>query len=77
MTEEMIKQLMSKYHPNALLSIPARRQDLTFTQLGIYYAGKRKTLNNHLAVNLKFYTEDKKYNELAYMYADENRVTIR
>jgi predicted HTH transcriptional regulator len=77
MTEEMINNLMSERHQNSLINVPARIQDLTFTQLGIYYAGKHKTLNNHFATNLKFYTEDKKYNELAYMFADENRVSIR
>jgi predicted HTH transcriptional regulator len=77
MTEEMIQRLMSKYYPNVLLTVPARRQDLTFTQLGIYYAGKHKTLNNHFADNLNFLTADKKYNELAYMFADENMVSIR
>ncbi|MDR1418426.1 MAG: putative DNA binding domain-containing protein [Endomicrobium sp.] len=77
LTEDVINSMMARRYRYCLISVPARRQDLTFTQLGIYYAGKHKTLNKHFASNFNFYTEDKKYNELAYMFADENRVSIR
>ncbi|MDR2395521.1 MAG: putative DNA binding domain-containing protein [Endomicrobium sp.] len=77
MTEEMINKLMSKRHPMSLENIPARMQDLTFEQLKIYYAEKGKQLNEHFAENLKLLTANAKYNQIAYMFADKNRISIR
>ncbi|AKL98286.1 RNA-binding domain-containing protein [Endomicrobium proavitum] len=76
MTEEMIHKLMMKRHPISLRNLPSRNQELTFTQLAIYYAGKNKTLNKNFAKTLDFYTDDKEYNQVAYLFADENRVSI-
>jgi predicted HTH transcriptional regulator len=76
MTEEMIERLFATRKPISLANIIARRQDLTFTQLKIYYAGKHKELNSRFAENLNFKTGDE-YNQIAYMFADENRVSIR
>jgi predicted HTH transcriptional regulator len=77
MTEEMIEQLLSKRLPVSIANIPARNQNLKFTQLEIYYRGKDKQLNKHFANNLKFLTSDGKFNEIAYLFADENRISIR
>jgi predicted HTH transcriptional regulator len=77
MTEEMIDRLMEARHPLSLANKVARAQDLKFSQLKIYYEGKDKPLNKHFAQNLGFLMKDDKYNEIAYMFADENRVSIR
>jgi predicted HTH transcriptional regulator len=77
MTEEMIEQLLSKRLPVTIANLPARRQDLTFAHLKIYYEEKRKSLNSHFADNLSFYTPDKQYNQIAYLFADENRFSFR
>jgi predicted HTH transcriptional regulator len=77
MTEEMIEQLLSKRLPVSIATLPARRQDLTFAHLKIYYEEKRKRLNNRFADNLSFYTPDRHYNQVAYLFADENRFSFR
>ena len=77
MPEEMIEDLMLRRHPISLRNLPSSNQDLTFTQLGIYYAGKNKMLNKNFAKTLDFLTPDGKYNKVANMFADENRVSIR
>ncbi|MDR1695053.1 MAG: putative DNA binding domain-containing protein, partial [Endomicrobium sp.] len=77
MTEEMIEGLMAKRHPISLKNLQSGVQDLTFAQLKIYYAEKGKELNEHFAKNLDFLTPEGKYNQLANMFADKNRVSIR
>ena len=77
MTEEMIEQLLSKRIPVSIANLPARHSDLTFAQLKIYYEEKRKPLNTRFANNLSFYTPDKQYNQVAYLFADENRFSFR
>jgi predicted HTH transcriptional regulator len=77
MTEEMIESLMSKRHPISLRNMASSVQDLKFAQLKIYYAEKDKELNEHFATNLGFRTSDGKYNQVAALFADENRFSIR
>jgi predicted HTH transcriptional regulator len=77
MTEEMIESLMAKRHPISLKNLQSSVQDLTFAQFKIYYAEKGKELNEHFARNLNFLTPEDKYNQLANMFADKNRVSIR
>ncbi|MCL2144379.1 MAG: putative DNA binding domain-containing protein [Endomicrobia bacterium] len=77
MPEEMIAKLMAKRHPISLRNLPSSVQDLKFAQLKIYYAEKGKELNEHFATNLKFRTPYGKYNQIAYLFADENRFSIR
>ena len=77
MSEEMIEQLLSKRLPLSIANLPARYQDLTFARLKIYYEEKRKHLNARFADNLSFYTSDKQYNQVAYLFADENRFSFR
>jgi ATP-dependent DNA helicase RecG len=76
MTEEMIEQLLAARYPISLANIISRKQDLTFTQLKIYYAGKHKELNSRFAENLNLKVGNK-YSKVAYLFADENRVSIR
>ena len=76
MTEEMIEQLLAARYPISLANIVSRKQDLTFTQLKIYYAGKHKELNSRFAENLNLKVGNK-FSQVAYLFADENRVSIR
>ncbi|MDR1522764.1 MAG: hypothetical protein LBS29_02220 [Endomicrobium sp.] len=73
----MVEDLMLKRHPISLINLPSSNQDLTFEQLKIYYAEKGKKLSDHFATNLYFRTPEGKYNQLANMFADKNRVFIR
>jgi len=77
MTEEHIQTVMQHSHRVSLLNIPARHQDLTFNQLKIFYEEKGKLLNANFAKTLDFLTIDGKYNQLAFMFADNNSTSIR
>ncbi|GBR77015.1 ATP-dependent DNA helicase [Candidatus Termititenax persephonae] len=77
MTEEQVESMMNKRRPVLLTTVPARDQDLTFKQLRIFYDEKGLNLNANFAKSLDFLTADGKYNQLAYMFADNNRVSIR
>ncbi|GHT52932.1 hypothetical protein AGMMS49982_14490 [Bacteroidia bacterium] len=77
MPEEMIKKMMTKQHPLVLVNNPSRHQDLTFNQLKIFYEGRGILLNSQFAKNLDFLTPDGKYNQLAYLFADENNMSVR
>jgi predicted HTH transcriptional regulator len=77
MTEEHIEQLMNRRQPAMLTVVASRHQDLTFNQLKIFYEGKGVLLNQHFAKTLDLTTPDGKFNQLAYLLADVNRVSVR
>ena len=63
MTQEMIYRLQRKSMRKSLTSIEAPEQELTFGELFIHYRRYNKMLDeNTFARNLKFLTEDGKYN---------------
>ena len=70
MPQRMIDDLFSRRTRNSIGKIRSTRQDLTFTQLRIYYDEKGKTLNQHFATNLELLTDEDKYNYFAYLMAD-------
>lgn len=77
MPEVMIEKLMASRRPVSLANMPSRHQDLTFNQLKIFYEGKGKILNNNFAQSLDFIMPNGKYNQLAFLFADENSYSIR
>ena len=77
MTEEHIEQLMNRRQPAALTSIVSRHQDLTFNQLKIFYEGRGILLNHQFAKTLDLLAPDGKFNFLAWLFADANRVSVR
>ncbi|MDR1243902.1 MAG: putative DNA binding domain-containing protein [Endomicrobium sp.] len=77
MTEDMINKLMSKRHHLSLANIVSRHQDLEFEQLKLYYGFKKKTLNDNFARTLDFLTNDKKYNQVANLFSDNNNISVR
>ncbi len=60
-----------------LKNIVSPRQDLTFSQLKIYYEGKGFNLNDKFESSLELYTPEGKYNYVAYLLADENSISIK
>lgn len=50
---------------------------MTFTQLKIYYEEKGISINTNFLKQLELYTEDNKYNYVAYLLADNNDISIR
>ena len=77
MPQEMIDRLLAKRHPLSLANMPSRRQDLEFEQLKLYYGLKKKPLNDNFAQTLDFLTADGKYNMVAYLFADNNNLSVR
>jgi predicted HTH transcriptional regulator len=78
MPQDMIDSLYSKRIPYTLKNVPSSNQHLTFTQLKIYYAGKGyDTDGEHFLRNLDLYTEDGKFNYLAYLMADNNGISVK
>ena len=77
LTPQMIESFFARRARNNIRVIEAPRQDLTFTQLKIYYEEHGKPLNEQFASTLEFYTPEKKYNILAYLFADQNGASIK
>ena len=77
MSNEMINNEVNKRTRNSLKNIVSPNQDLTFSQLKIYYEEKKKPLNDNFLKQLNLYTEDGKYNYIAYLLADENLVSLK
>lgn len=73
----MIDEHYSKRTHSNLRSIPSLRQDLTFSQLKIYYDERGLTLNDRFVNTLESVTADGKYNYVAYMLADKNGVSVK
>ena len=77
MTNSMIEKVFARRTRNTLSVITSPKQDLTFEQLKIYYQEHGKILNDQFASSLNFLTEEKKYNLNAYLFADQNDITIK
>lgn len=77
MTIEMIDDLYSRRTRNSLFKIQSPRQDLTFAQLKIYYEENGLRLNENFAKNLELLTDDGKYNYNAYLFADNNGLSMK
>ena len=77
MPYDMINNRANKKIRTSLRNIVSPKQDLTFSQLKIYYEEKGFNINNNFLKQLDFYTDDGKYNYNAYLLADNNNISIR
>ena len=77
MDEHLINKLFRERTKNSLKNIISPNQDLTFRDLKIYYAEKGFDVGENFEKQLDFYTLDGKYNYVAYLLAEENRVSIK
>lgn len=77
MTVRMIETLFAKRTRKSIAIIKAPYQDLKFEQLRIYYDALGKTLNEHFAAHLEFLNEDKVFNYVGYLLADNNTISIK
>ena len=78
MTQAMIDTLYSRRSLHTLHNVVSPNQHLTFEQLKIYYNEKGFSVgNDNFLRNLDLYTEDGKFNYLAYLMADNNGVSIK
>lgn len=76
MPSDMISSEFSKRTRNSLRNIVSPKQDLTFSQLKIYYEEKGFKINDNFLRQLNFYTEDNKFNYIAYLFSDNNTISI-
>ena len=77
MDEHLINKLFRERTKNSLKNIVSPNQNLTFRDLKIYYTEKGFDVGENFEKQLDFYTSDGKYNYVAYLLADENRVSIK
>ena len=77
MDEHLINKMFRERTKDSLKNIVSPRQDLTFTDLKIYYAEKGFDVGDNFEKQLDFFTKDGKYNYVAYLLADNNRVSIK
>lgn len=77
MLQTMIDHLYAGRVHQSLRNVPAPRQDLTFQQLQIYYQNRNQALGADFAKTLLFLTDDGRYNYVAYLFADENDVSVK
>ena len=77
MDEHLINKMFRERTKDSLKNIISPRQDLTFTDLKIYYAEKGFDVGDNFEKQLGFFTRDGKYNYVAYLLADNNRVSIK
>lgn len=72
-----IEELYTKRTKNSLRNIISPIQDLSFSQLKIYYEEKKYPINDNFLRQLDLYTQDGKYNYVAYLLSDNNSTSIK
>ena len=77
MPPPMIEDLFASRVRNSLRNIVSPRQDLTFSQLRIYYQENGLHLNDNYLRTLELLTDDGRLNYVAYLLADENGMSIK
>ncbi len=77
MTEQMIEELLAKRQQITLQSMLAPRQQLAFKQLCIYYEEKNIEPTEQFLESLDLRQSGGEYNYAAYLFADENGVSIK
>ena len=78
MTQNLIYELSSRRISNTLSNVLSPNQHLTFTQLRIYYAEKGfDASSDYFLRNLGLYTDDNRYNYVAYLMSDANGNSVK
>jgi predicted HTH transcriptional regulator len=77
MNREMIETFFGKRVRNTIGRIESPRQDLSFTQLKIYYEGQGLNLNDRFMTNLELLSPEGHPNYAAYLLADENGASLQ
>lgn len=77
MPQNLITDMFSRRTRNSLRNIISPRQDLTFSQLKIYYQEKAKELGNNFLTQLDLINDMRRFNYAAYLLSDKNSVSIK
>lgn len=77
LNQKQIEELYAKRTKTSLKNIISPNQQLTFSQLKIYYEEMGYNINDNFLNQLGLIMEDGKYNYIAYLLADNNDVSIK
>ena len=77
MTTTLINKMFRSRTKESLKNIISPIQDLTFRQLKMYYLEKGFDVGENFERQLEFYTNDNEFNYIAYLLADNNRISIK
>ncbi len=77
MNRSMIDTFYASRTHSSLRNIVSPKQELTFEQIKIYYQEKNLSINEAFLKNLDFYTDDGKFNYVAYLLSDNNTLSIK
>ena len=77
LTEKKIEELYGTRTKNSLKNIVSPTQDLSFSQLKIYYEEIKKSINSNFLKQLGLVMDDGRYHYLAYLLADDNDISIK
>lgn len=77
MTTTMINKMFRSRTKESLKNIVSPIQDLTFRELKMYYIEKGFDVGDNFERQLDFYTDDNRFNYIAYLLADNNKISIK
>lgn len=77
MTTTLINKMFRSRTKESLKNIVSPIQDLTFRELKMYYMEKGYDVGDNFEKQLDFYTEDNKFNYIAYLLADNNKISVK
>lgn len=77
LTENQIMEYYSKRTKNSLTKIASPNQKLSFSELKIYYLEQGYEISDNFLQQLNLFTEDNKYNYIAYLLSDNNGISIK
>ena len=77
MDEHLITKMFRERTRNSLKNIISPIQNLTFMDLKIYYTEKGFEIEDNFEQQLDLFTNGGKYNYLAYLLADNNKISIK
>ena len=77
MASALINKMFRSRTKESLKNIVSPKQDLTFSQLKMYYMEKGFDVGENFERQLDFYTSDNMFNYIAYLFADNNKISIK
>lgn len=77
MSSELILNTFSKRVRNSLKNIISPNQELNFTELKIYYKENGFEVNDNFLKQLNLYSDDNRFNYIAYLLSDNNNISIQ
>ena len=77
MTTTLINEMFRTRTKESLKNILSPKQELTFSQLKMYYMEKGFEIGENFERQLDFYNDENKFNYIAYLLSDNNKISIK